>query len=149
MGLRTFSLKKSIWVYHLSTGSCNNCDIEILDCLTPRFDLERFGICLVGSVRHADVILATGIVNRKCLPRVKRIYEQMPEPKLVVAVGACACSGGIFAKGYNIAGPFDKVIPVSAYIPGCPPKPEAIIDGVVKLIQSLDERLSASGRVIK
>jgi len=80
---------------------------------------------------------------------VKRIYEQMPEPKLVVAVGTCACSGGIFAKGYNIAGPFDKVIPVSAYIPGCPPKPEAIIDGVVKLIQSLDERLSASGRVIK
>ena len=149
MDLKTFALKKSIWVYHLSTGSCNNCDIEILDCLTPRFDLERFGICLVGSAHHADVILATGIVNRKCLPWVKRIYEQMPEPKLVVAVGTCACSGGIFAKGYNIAGPFDKVIPVSAYIPGCPPKPEAIIDGVVKLIQSLDERLSASGRVIK
>ncbi|MCD6083006.1 NADH-quinone oxidoreductase subunit B family protein [Candidatus Aerophobetes bacterium] len=149
MSLKTFSLKKSIWVYHLSAGSCNNCDIEILDCLTPRFDLERFGICLVGSAHHADVILATGIVNRKCLPWVKRIYEQMPEPKLVVAVGTCACSGGIFAKGYNIAGPFDKVIPVSAYIPGCPPKPEAIIDGVVKLIQSLDERLSASGRVIK
>jgi len=149
MSLKTFSLKKSIWVYHLSAGSCNNCDIEILDCLTPRFDLERFGICLVGSAHHADVILATGIVNRKCLPWVKRIYEQMPEPKLVVAVGTCACSGGIFTKGYNIAGPFDKVIPVSAYIPGCPPKPEAIIDGVVKLIQSLDERLSASSRVIK
>jgi len=142
MGLALFSLKKSLWVYHLSTGSCNNCDIEILDCLTPKFDLERFGIILVGSARHADVVLATGIVNRKCVPRVKRIYEQIPEPKLVVAIGACACSGGIFAQGYNMAGPLDRIIPVSAYIPGCPPKPEAIIDGVVKLVQSLDGKLS-------
>lgn len=143
MGLATFSLKKSIWVYHLSAGSCNNCDIEILDCLTPRFDVERFGILLVGSVRHADVILATGIVTRKALPRVKRVYEQMPQPKLVVAVGACACTGGIFRTGYNTAGPFDRVIPVNAYVPGCPPKPEALIDGVVKLIGSLDGKLPA------
>lgn len=143
MGLGMFSLKKSIWVYHLSTGSCNNCDIEILDCLTPKFDLERFGIMLVGSVRHADVILATGIVNKKCLSRVKRIYEQMPKPKLVVAIGACACTGGIFRTGYNMAGPFNRVIPVNAYVPGCPPKPEAIIDGVVKLLHSLDGKLPA------
>ncbi|MBE0477912.1 NADH-quinone oxidoreductase subunit B family protein [Candidatus Aerophobetes bacterium] len=143
MSLTMFSLKKSIWVYHLSAGSCNNCDIEILDCLTPRFDLERFGIMLVGSIRHADVILATGIVTRKCLLRVKRVYEQMPAPKLVVAIGACACTGGIFRTGYNMAGPFDRVIPVNAYIPGCPPKPEAMIDGVVKLIQSLNGKLPA------
>ncbi|GAH21823.1 unnamed protein product [marine sediment metagenome] len=132
-----WALKKSIWVYHVSSGSCNNCDIEILDCLTPKFDLERFGILLVGSARHADVILATGAVTRKALPRIKRVYEQMPQPKLVVAVGGCACSGGIFKNGYNIVGPYDKIIPVTAYIPGCPPKPEAIIDGIVKVINSL------------
>jgi membrane-bound hydrogenase subunit mbhJ len=134
---KLWALKKSIWVYHVSSGSCNNCDIEILDCLTPKFDLERFGILLVGSARHADVILATGAVTRKALPRIKRVYEQMPQPKLVVAVGGCACSGGIFKNGYNIVGPYDKIIPVTAYIPGCPPKPEAIIDGVVKVINSL------------
>jgi membrane-bound hydrogenase subunit mbhJ len=134
---KLWALKKSIWVYHVSSGSCNNCDIEILDCLTPKFDLERFGILLVGSARHADVILATGAVTRKALPRIKRVYEQMPQPKLVIAVGGCACSGGIFKNGYNIVGPYDKIIPVTAYIPGCPPKPEAIIDGVVKVINSL------------
>ena len=132
-----WALKKSIWVYHLATGSCNNCDIEILDCLTPKFDLERFGILLVGSVRHADVILAAGSVARKALPRIKRVYEQMPQPKLVIAVGGCACSGGIFKNGYNIVGPYDEIMPVAAYVPGCPPKPEAIIDGVVKLVKSL------------
>ena len=132
-----WALKKSIWVYHLATGSCNNCDIEILDCLTPKFDLERFGILLVGSIRHADVILATGSISSKALSRVKRVYEQMPGPKLVIAVGGCACSGGIFKNGYNIVGPFDKIVPVTAYVPGCPPKPEAIIDGVVKVINSL------------
>jgi len=134
---KLWALKKSIWVYHVSSGSCNNCDIEILDCLTPKFDLERFGILLVGSARHADVILATGAVTRKALPRIKRVYEQMPQPKLVIAVGGCACSGGIFKNGYNIVGPYDKIIPVTAYFPGCPPKPEAIIDGVVKVINSL------------
>ena len=134
---KLWALKKSIWVYHVSSGSCNNCDIEILDCLTPKFDLERFGILLVGSARHADVILATGAVTRKALPRIKRVYEQMPQPKLVIAVGGCACRGGIFKNGYNIVGPYDKIIPVTAYIPGCPPKPEAIIDGVVKVINSL------------
>ena len=132
-----WALKKSIWVFHVCSGSCNNCDIEILDCLTPKFDLERFGILLTGSIRHADVILASGAITRKALPRIKRIYEQMPSPKIVVAVGGCACSCGIFAGSYNIVGPFDKVLPVTAYIPGCPPKPEAIIDGVVKVINSL------------
>jgi len=134
---KLWALKKSLWVFHLATGSCNNCDIEILDCLTPKFDIERFGITLVGSIRHADVLLVTGSVTVKCLPRVKLIWEQMPAPKLVVGIGACACSGGIFQPGYSYAGPLDKHIPVHAYIPGCPPKPEAIIDGVVKLVGSL------------
>lgn len=139
MGLKTKALLKSLWVFHLSCGSCNNCDIEILDCLTPRYDLERFGIKLVGSIRHADVLLVTGIVTKQVLPRLKRLYEQAPKPVLVVAVGSCPCTGGIFAKSYNMAGPLDKIIPVDAYIPGCPPKPEAIIAAVVKIWNKLSK----------
>ncbi len=137
MDLKLKALKKSLWVYHVSSGSCNNCDIEILDLLTPRFDVERFGIILAGSPRHADVLLCTGIVNKKCVERVKEVYEQTPKPCVVVAVGACACSGGIFRDGYQMAGPLDKIIPVHVYIPGCPPKPEAIIAGIVKFLKEL------------
>lgn len=137
MGIKFKALKKSLWVFHLSTGSCNNCDIEILDCITPRYDLERFGIKKVGSIRHADVLLITGAVTRQVLPRLKKLYEQAPKPIVVIAFGACASSGGVFANSYNIAGPLDKVIPVNAYIPGCPPKPEAIIAAVAKLLKKL------------
>lgn len=136
MGIKLKALLKSPWVFHLCVGgSCNNCDIEILDALTPKFDLERFGILLVGSVRHADVMLVTGSLSRKAAPRVKRIYEQMPKPKLVVAIGTCSCGRGIFKDGYNTPCPVDELIPVDVYIPGCPPKPEAIISGVVKLLK--------------
>ena len=134
MDFKLKALKKSPWVFHLCTGSCNNCDIEILDCLTPRFDIERFGIMLVGSIRHADVLLVTGAVSRKAMPRIKRVYEQMPKPRVVVAFGACACDQGIFKGSYNMPVPVDKVIPVDVYVPGCPPKPEAIIAGVVKAL---------------
>jgi len=137
MNLKLKALKKSLWVYHVSAGSCNNCDIEILDLLTPRFDVERFGIILAASPRHADVLLCTGIVNKKCVERVKEVYEQTPKPCVVVAVGSCACSGGIFRDGYQMAGPLDKIIPVHVYIPGCPPKPEAIIAGIVKFLKEL------------
>ena len=129
------ALLKSLWVFHLATGSCNNCDIEVLDCLTPRYDIERFGMLLVGSIKHADVLLVTGSVNRKCIPRIERVYEQMPRPRLVVAIGECALSRGIFIQSYNCPVPLDNIIPVDVYIPGCPPKPEAIIAGLMKLIQ--------------
>jgi len=137
MGVKTQALKKSIWVYHLNTGACNNCDIEVLDCLTPRYDIERFGMVLVGSIRHADAILVTGPVTRRSAPRLKALWEQAPKPCFVIAVGSCACSRGAFKTGYNIVGPVDAIVPVHAYIPGCPPKPEAIIDGVVKLLSTL------------
>jgi len=141
MSLKLGALTKSIWVYHLCTGgSCNNCDIEILDLLTPRFDVERFGIVLVGSIRHADAILVTGSLNLKAVERVKRVYEQAPKPCVVIAVGACACGQGIFANGPYTPNPVDSLLPVDLYIPGCPPKPEAMILGIVKLIAKLKEK---------
>jgi Ni,Fe-hydrogenase III small subunit len=141
MSIKLKALLKSPWVFHLATGSCNNCDIEILDCLTPRFDIERFGMVLVGSIRHADVLLCTGSVNRKCLPIIKQIYEEAPKPIVVVAIGECSLSRGLFIQSYNCPVPLDKVIPVDVYIPGCPPKPEAIIAGVVKTIEKIKSSL--------
>ena len=137
MGLREKILTKSLWVFHISAGSCNNCDIEIIDCLTPRFDIERFGMQLVGSIRHADVLLITGAMNRKSVKRLKVIYEQAPKPCFVVAVGTCPCSRHMFKDSYNTISPLDEILPVDLYIPGCPPKPEAIIAGIAKLIKKL------------
>lgn len=137
MALLDNALLKSLWVFHLGTGSCNNCDIEILDCLTPRHDIERFGMVLTGSIKHADVLLVTGAANRKCIPRIKRLYDMMPKPRLVVAIGECALSRGIFIHSYNCPMPLDHIIPVDVYIPGCPPKPEAIMAGLVKLIERI------------
>jgi NADH-quinone oxidoreductase B subunit len=130
---------KSPWVLHFNTGACNACDIEILAALTPRFDLERFGVQLKATPRHADVLLCSGPVTKQIKDRLTRIYEQMPEPKFIVAVGTCACSGGVFEGCYNVEGGIDSTIPVTAYIPGCPASPEAIIDGVVKLLERIDK----------
>jgi Ni,Fe-hydrogenase III small subunit len=124
-------------VFHVAAASCNNCDIEILDVLTPRFDAERFGIVLVGSPRHADALLVTGVINRKSLPRLLRVYEQTPKPCLVIGVGACTSSTHMFTDSYNVVGPYQRHIPVDVWIPGCPPKPEAIIAGVVKALGKL------------
>ncbi len=125
---------KSPWILHMNTGSCNACDIEIVAALTPRFDVERFGILLKGTPRHADVLVCTGPVTLQMKDRLVRIYEQMPYPKFVVAVGSCACSGGVFRGCYSALRGVDSVIPVSAYIPGCPIRPEALIDCVLKLL---------------
>ncbi len=135
---KTWARVKSPWVLHFNSGACNGCDIEIVALLTPKYDVERFGIKLEPSPRHADVLLVTGAVTLQCAERLKRVYDQMPQPKFVVAIGACACSGGVFEGNYNVLGGVDKVIPVTAYIPGCPPRPEAIIDGVVKLLNAIN-----------
>jgi NADH-quinone oxidoreductase B subunit len=132
-----WSRKKSPWVLHLNTGACNACDIEILAALMPRFDLERFGVLLKATPRHADVIICTGPITRQTRDRIVRIYEQVPDPKFVVAVGACACAGCVYRGAYNVIGGIDQVLPVSAYIPGCPVRPDAVIDGVVKLLGTL------------
>jgi len=143
--LPTKSFDRSLWVFHVNTGSCNGCDIEILAALTPRYDVERFGIKLVGSPRHADALLVTGPVTRDMVDKVKRFYDQVPDPKVVIVIGSCGISGGVFHESYNLVGPVDKVIPVDVYVPGCPPRPEAIIDGVVKAWMKL-ERLRGENK---
>ncbi len=131
MGLIKKSRAKSPWVVHFDCNSCNGCDIEILACLTPMYDVERFGVVNVGNPKHADVLVVSGSVNNRNIRALRNIYECMPLPKVVVAVGACACTGGIFAEAYNVIGGIDKVIPVDVYVPGCCPKPEAIMDGII------------------
>ncbi len=131
-------LKKSLWVFHINTGSCNACDIEILATLTPRYDAERFGIKLVGTPRHADVLLVTGTMTEKIRDKVIRVYNQVPDPKVVIVVGGCGISKGVFQESYAMSGPVDKYIPVDVYVPGCPPRPEAIIFGVAKAWEKLE-----------
>jgi ech hydrogenase subunit C len=131
---------RSPWILHYDGSSCNGCDIEVLACLTPLYDVERFGVINTGNPKHADIFLVTGSVNERNIDIIQNLYNQMPEPKVVVAVGACACSGGIFARAYNIQGGIDKVIPVDVYVPGCAARPESIIDGVVQGIAALEEK---------
>ena len=131
---------KSPWLLHFDCGSCNGCDIEVLACLTPLYDIERFGIINVGNPMHSDIFLVTGTVNRRNKRVLLNLYDQMPHPKVVVAIGSCALSGGIFREAYNVLGGIDQVLPVDVYVPGCPAKPEAIIDGVVMALESFKRK---------
>jgi len=144
MGIIDRARVYSPWLYHLHCGGCNGCDIETLAALAPRFDAERFGIQLVGSPRHADILIATGCVPRQFIPMVKRVYEQVLDPKVVVAIGGCACGGSLFyeedPENYAILGSPDLLIPVDVYVPGCAPKPEQIINGIVQGILKLAEK---------
>ncbi|WBY63503.1 MAG: Oxidored-q6 domain-containing protein [Thermocaproicibacter melissae] len=133
-------MSKSPWLLHYDGSSCNGCDIEVLAATTPVYDVERFGVVNTGNPKHADIFLITGGINDQNKDVVKQLYDQMPDPKVVVAVGICACDGGIFKDCYNILGGVDKVIPVDIYVPGCAARPEAIIDGVVKAIALLDKK---------
>jgi len=132
---------KALWVYHVNTGACNGCDIEVINTLTPYYDVERFGIKLVGSPRHADVLLVTGPVTRPMVDSLRRVYEATPAPKLVFAVGSCPTDGGIWYDTYNVVGGLDKVIPVNFYIPGCPPRPEAILYGVAQALGQVPKKV--------
>jgi ech hydrogenase subunit C len=135
-------LAKSPWIIHYDASSCNGCDIEILACLTPMYDVERFGIINTGNPKHADIFVVTGSINEANREVIQNIYNQMPDPKVVVAVGICACSGGIFRECYNVAGGIDKLIPVDVYVPGCAARPESIIDGIVTALGILEEKRS-------
>lgn len=133
-------LKKSPWIMHYDASSCNGCDIEVLACLTPMYDVERFGIINTGNPKHADILVITGSVNEQNIEVVKNLYNQMPEPKAVIAVGICATSGCVFRECYNVMGGIDKVIPVDVYVPGCAARPESIIDGVVTALGILEKK---------
>ncbi len=136
-------LARAPWILHYDGSSCNGCDIEVLACLTPLYDVERFGIVNTGNPKHADILLITGSVNERNVEIIQNLYRQMPDPKVVVAVGACACSGGIFARAYNVQGGVDQVVPVDVYVPGCAARPESIIDGVVRGIEALNLKQEA------
>jgi Ni,Fe-hydrogenase III small subunit len=133
----TKATAKSPWVVHFNCNSCNGCDIEFLACLTPMYDAERFGVVHVGNPKHADVLVVTGSVNHRNRRVLKNVYDQMPSPKVVVALGVCGATGGIFADCYNVLGGADQVIPVDVLVPGCPPRPEAILDGILKGVEIL------------
>ena len=133
-------LSKSPWILHYDASSCNGCDIEILACLTPRYDVERFGIINTGNPKHADILVITGGVNEQNRSVIRNLYDQMPNPKVVVGVGICACTGGVFTECYNIAGGVGEVIPVDVWVPGCSARPEQIIDGIVKAIGILEQK---------
>jgi len=135
-------LKRSPWIVHYDASSCNGCDIEVLACLTPMYDVERFGIVNTGNPKHADIFVVTGSINEQNKAVVRNIYDQIPEPKVVVAVGICATSGGVFRECYNVSGGIDIIIPVDVYVPGCAARPESIIDGIVKSLVILEEKRS-------
>jgi len=133
-------LSKSPWIIHYDASSCNGCDIEVLACLTPMYDVERFGVINTGNPKHADMLLVTGYVNTQNADVIRNIYREMPDPKVVVAIGICASTGNFFRECYNALGGVDSVIPVDVYVPGCAARPEAIIDGVVRALGVLEER---------
>jgi ech hydrogenase subunit C len=136
--------RRSPWILHFDTGSCNGCDLEVWALLTPRYDVERFGGVNRANPKQADILLITGPVTKKCEDRLRNLYEQVPEPKLVMACGNCASTGAPFHNCYNVCQGVDKVIPVDVYVPGCAARPEALIDGFVKALSLWEERSKAA-----
>ncbi len=132
---------RSLAIRTVNTGSFNGCEIEINALLNPMYDIERFGIHFVASPRHADVLLVTGPVSSNMEEPLRLAYNAIPAPKAVIAVGACGCSGGIFAGSYSVIGGVDKIIPVDVYIPGCPPRPQALLEGILLAIDKLVESI--------
>lgn len=131
---------RSLAIRQVDAGSCNGCEIEIAALNNPIYDIERFGIHFVASPRHADVLLVTGPASRNMEIALLRTYEATPDPKIVIAVGACACSGGIFGDTYATTGGIDKVIPVDVFIPGCPPRPQILLQGLLLAINRMKKK---------
>ena len=137
------SMMKSPWLYLINTGSCNGCDIELVACLTPRYDVERYGFKLAGTPRHADIIVVSGPITSQSKDHLVRTLEQVPEPRCIVTIGSCPQSGNVFKGSYSIEGPLEKYCHVDVAIAGCTPKPEAIIEGLYKAAQILQKKREA------
>ena len=133
---------KSPWLYRINAGSCNGCDVELATtaCI-PRYDVERLGCKYCGSPKHADIVLITGPLTSRSKEKVLRLYDEIPNPKVTVAIGICPITGGVFRDSYAIEGPIDNYIPVDVNAPGCPPRPQAIIDGILAAIKIWESRL--------
>ena len=137
------SMSKSPWIYHVNTGSCNGCDIELVAVLTPRYDAERFGFKLAGTPRHADIVVVSGPITSQSKERLLRTLEQVPEPRCIVALGSCPQTGNVFKGSYSVEAPIEKFVHVDVAIAGCTPKPEAVIEGLYKAAQILKEKREA------
>ena len=148
MKLNSFR-KKSPWILHYNAGSCNGCDIELLACLAPKYDIERLGMINTGNPKQSDILLVTGPVTKRSRERLVEIYAQMPEPKVVVSCGACACTGGVFRGMYNCEGGVDQYIPVDVYVCGCGSRPEQIIDGLVQALAILEKKTKELEKSVK
>lgn len=141
--------KKSPWVLHYNAGSCNGCDIEILASLAPKYDLERFGVINTGNPKQSDIFLVTGPVTYRSRERLVELYSQIPEPKVVVAVGSCTATGGVFRGMANVEDGIDRYIPVDVYVPGCASSPQLILDGVVRALEILEAKSKAIEKPFK
>ncbi len=136
-------IRRSAYVYRVDCGGCNGCEIEIFAAITPIFDAERFGIKVVSSPRHADILVYTGAMTRAMRVPALRAYHAAPDPKICVAYGACGCSGGIFHDLYGVWGGADKILPIDLYIPGCPPTPPATVHGFAVALGLLQQKMKA------
>jgi membrane-bound hydrogenase subunit mbhJ len=137
-----YARRRSPWLFHMNSGSCNGCDIELVAALTPRYDCEQLGVRLEGSPRHADILCITGPVTRNAVGAIHTVYEQVCGPKAVVAIGSCPATTNVFIDSRTLDGPLQKHVPVDVFVPGCPPRPDAIIQGVAKAAQILADRES-------
>jgi Ni,Fe-hydrogenase III small subunit len=133
-------LGRSLAIREVDAGSCNGCEVEITALNNPVYDLERLGVHFVASPRHADMLLVTGPVTRNMELALAKTYRATPDPKVVVAVGACGISGGIFGRNYATLGGVDQVIPVDVFIPGCPPRPHALLYGILLAVGRMGQK---------
>lgn len=138
--LARYARRRSPWLFHLNSGGCNGCDIEYVACLSPRYDVEQLGMLQQGSPRHADILVVTGPITRTTAQATQIVYAQVPDPKVVVAVGSCPASCNVFAGSPVVLGPLDRMLPVDVYVPGCPPRPDAIIAGIAEAVAILADK---------
>lgn len=147
--LVSISRRRSPWVYRVNAGSCNGCDIEVAPCFSPRYDGEQIGAVLQGSPKHADIFLISGPVTLRTRDMVKDVYQQIPSPKAVISLGSCPASGNVFSGSPTIVGSAEAVIPVDLYVPGCPPRPQAVLEAIQTAAKMLEKGETRSQKEVQ